>query len=84
MGSTLQDQQIVSRFYQAVDALYALGEIHRIRELERDMGVNHGNFYQQRKDFTRRTLRPSWLRHLVVVYGVSADWLLIGEGRMFR
>ena len=46
------DEQIVSRFYMAVDALYALGEIHRIRELERDMGVNHGNFYQQRKDYT--------------------------------
>lgn len=84
MTSTLIDQQIVSRFYQAVDALYALGEIHRFRNLERDMGINHGNFYKQRKDHTRHIIRPSWLRHLVITYGVSADWLLVGEGRMFR
>lgn len=78
------DHDIITRFYMAVDALYALGEINRIRAFEREIGANHTSFYRQRHNLDARSLRPSWLRHLVYHYGISADWLLLGEGKMFR
>lgn len=78
------NEDIVNRFYQAVDALYAVGEIKRVAHFERECGINHGTFYKLRIDPTRHLLRPAWLAHLVEQYGVSADWLLLGRGRMFE
>lgn len=79
------DKQIVTRFYMAVDALYALGEIRSVRSFESEIGADHSVFYSLRKNDRKHTrIHPAWLRHLVVAYGVSADWLLVGEGRMFR
>lgn len=79
------DKQIVTRFYMAVDALYALGEIRSVRSFEIELGADHSVFYSLRKnDRTHTLIHPAWLRHLVVAYGVSADWLLVGEGAMFR
>lgn len=85
MSSALYDQQIVSRFYMAVDALYALGEIKSFRHFEREIGADHSVFYELRKNAHKRTfMHPAWLRHLVVTYSISADWLLVGEGAMFK
>ena len=42
------NEDIVRRFYQAVDALYAFGEIKRVAHFERECGINHGTFYKLR------------------------------------
>ena len=85
MSSALYDKQIVTRFYMAVDALYALGEIRSVRSFEIEIGADHSVFYSLRNNDRKHTLiHPAWLRHLVVAYDISADWLLVGEGRMFR
>ena len=79
------DKQIVNRFYMAVDALYSLGDIKSFRRFEEEIGADHSVFYSLRKNDRKHTrIHPSWLRHLVAHYDISAEWLLLGEGRMFR
>ena len=67
------------RFFLAYDALLAAGALSRNR-LCRELGIDRRNFEKQRSDHSRRILRASWLSHLVLAYGVSADWLLTGRG----
>ena len=78
------NEDIVARFYMALDALYAMGEIRFFAYFEREVGISHAQLHKQRKDFSRKILQPLWLAALVEHHGVSADWLLLGRGRMFR
>lgn len=78
------NEDIVARFFMALDALYAAEEIRFFADFERRVGITHAQLYKQRKDFSRKILQPQWLAVLVEQYGVSADWLLLGRGRMFR
>jgi len=70
---------VTDRYFQAFDDLCLTGRTNRSR-LCREMGVNRRNFSKQEKDHTRHILRVEWLTHLVLQYGVSADWLLTGRG----
>ena len=69
------------RFFQAYDRLIADGLTSRNR-ICRELDIDRRNFEKQRTDHSRRILRTEWLTHLVLNYGVSADWLLTGRGGM--
>ena len=77
------NEDIVSRFFMALDALYAMGEIRHYTHFEREAGIRHSSLYKLRKDYSSRILQPHWLSLLVEKYSVSAEWLLLGRGRMF-
>lgn len=78
------NEDIVARFFMALDALYSCGKIRTMRSFERDLGVNHGSFYTQKKRPDYYILKPYWLAHLVSRYDISAEWLLTGRGTMFK
>lgn len=78
------NEDIVARFYMALDALYAMGEIRFFADFEREANIRHSSLYKQRLDHSRKFIQPYWLAALVEHHGVSADWLLRGRGRMFR
>lgn len=80
----ISNEDIVTRFFMALDALYAVGEIERMVHFEQAAGINHASLYKLRKDHSRHLIRPYWLAYIVKHYGVSADWLLLGRGRMFE
>ena len=70
---------ITDRWFQAYQDLLQTGRVSQ-RQMCRELKVDRRNFSQQEKDHTRRILRVEWLSHLVINYGVSAEWLLTGNG----
>ena len=73
---------ITDRWFQAYEDLQTTGRVSQRRMCE-ELEVDRRNFRQQQKDHSRRILRVEWLSHLVLNYGVSADWLLTGRGWPF-
>ena len=74
----------VERFFEALHELKRRKAIRGISTFSRLYEINQGNFYQLKKDKNRDILQLVWLSHLVTDFGVSADWLLTGNGEMFR
>ena len=70
---------ITDRWFKAYDDLLEAGRVSQ-RQMCRELEVDRRNFCQQQKDHTRRILRVEWLSHIVEHYGVSARWLLTGDG----
>ena len=75
--------KIIERFYEA---LYTIIEKHLIRGVAtycRLYDIDRRNLYKQKKDLNRGWFQVSWLYPLVKNYGVNAEWLLTGKGKMF-
>ena len=82
--NTPVSKQIMGRFYSALDAIIAKKEIRGVATYCRLYEIDRRNFIAQRKDPERGWFQLSWLQPMVKEYGVNAEWLLTGFGRMFR
>lgn len=82
--NTTESKQILERFYSALDAIIAKGEIRGIATFCRLYDIDRRNFYTQRNDLNRNIFQISWLQIMVKDFGVNAEWLLTGKGRMFK
>ena len=67
------------RFFQAIDAIIVKGE--SLRTICLTTGIDRRNLHAYRK---KGRIPASWISALVAHYGVSAEWLLIGKGKMFN
>lgn len=67
------------RFYAAVDALIERGESQR--SICTTTRIDRRNFHSYRSG--NRVPSSAWLSAIVANYGVSAEWLLVGRGKMF-
>lgn len=77
-----KSQSINKRFFEAYDALLALGKIKSKNAFCVDHDIDRRNFDRLRED-PGREFQMSWLTALVVEYNVSADWILTGRGKLF-
>lgn len=77
-------KQIMERFYSALDAIIAKKDIRGVATYCRLYEIDRRNFIAQRKDPERGWFQLSWLHPMVKEYGVNAEWLLTGMGRMFK
>ena len=75
---------IKERFYIAIRELLAMGVLRGRQTYCRLYGIDKRNFYAQEADLTLLRIQLYWLVPLVHEYGVSAKWLLTGEGYMFE
>ena len=75
---------IKERFYTAIRELLAIGVLRGRQTYCRLYGIDKRNFYAQEADLTLLRVQLYWLVPLVHEYGVSAKWLLTGEGYMFE
>lgn len=76
-------QTVAERFFEAFDALLALGET-KIQTFCREGGIDKRNFYKKRDNPNDRKDVPSrWLTFIVEHHDVSPRWLLTGRGQMF-
>lgn len=78
-----KSQQITARFFEVLDELVDLGQIHFVNDFYVTNNINKGNIYQLRKDYSRDIMQLEWLTILVEKYHVSGDYLLIGKGNHF-
>lgn len=74
---------VVSRFIEALDVLREKNS-SLIPELCEKLCADKGNFYRKLRGERGTSKIPvQWLSTIVVHYGVSAEWLLVGKGKMF-
>lgn len=77
-------QVIVERFFRA---LYLLKEAKKIRgkkTFSHKYNINHWNLLTLEKDLSSNMFQPVWLYYLVRDYNVSAEWLITGNGEVFK
>jgi len=82
--NTPGSQHIMERFYSALDAIIAMGQIKGVATYCRLYDIDRRNFIAQRKDLSRGWFQLSWLQPMIKDYNVNAEWLITGYGRMFK
>lgn len=81
--NTPGSQEIMTRFYSALEALIALKKIRGVNTYCRRNNIDRRNLNAQKRDLDRSIFQLSWLQPMILDYGVNARWLITGEGRMF-
>lgn len=79
-----QEEQnaIVGRFFEALEALKDSRRIRGTKTFTDRYGIHRGSLLRLRKNPGTNDFKVAWLTYLVVDYGISAQWLLTGEGKM--
>jgi len=80
---TQESKQIIERFYSAIEALIAKGELKGVATYCRWYGIDRRNFITQRNDHNRKYFQLSWLQPMILKHHINAEWLITGHGRMF-
>lgn len=81
--NNLESVQIIERFFQAFEAIKEKGLIRFNQDFIDKYEIPKSTFYDSRRDYLSDRFQISWLAHLVNDYGVSAEWLFSGKGKMF-
>lgn len=77
------DIKIVERFFGVIERLIEDGAIKGVQTFTRRYGINRWNFITLKKEPHRQFFQVAWLFYLVRDYGISADYLLTGEGEVY-
>lgn len=79
-----EDKKITKRFFEALYALKNEGIIRGKQTFTNQYCINRWNLNAlETGKSTQNSVQLAWLTYLVRDFGVSARWLLVGEGEMF-
>lgn len=76
-------KEVVNRFFETLDHMVEAGKLSSLFAFCRDHKINRWNFNTLKKEHERDIMQLEWLTILVKKYGVSADYLLTGEGKRY-
>lgn len=77
------ERTIADRFFYALEILARRKVIRGLQTFTRRHGLNYGNMNTLKNNRDKHYLRTYHLAFLVQDYGVSCEWLLLGNGEMF-
>lgn len=81
---TKESEQITRRFFEALKKLIELKVIRGKKTFTDRYGINRWNLNAlESGQSTQISVQLDWLTFIVRDYGVSARWILTGEGEMF-
>lgn len=73
---------IVGRFFEALDWLKESKQIRGVKTFTDRYGIHRRSLQRLRENPGTNDFKAAWLTFMVVDYGISAQWLLTGEGPM--
>ena len=80
-ASSVDDHEALNlRFFQALEFLIEIGKLSSKKAFAERYEINRGNMGAIKSNASKHAIRPVWLTYLSRDYGVSAEWLLKGEG----
>lgn len=80
--NTPDSQVIVKRFYQAIEHLIEYKILWGKKTFCVEYSINTWNFNTVQKNPESDMFQIAWLGYLVKDYGISAEWLLTGKGKI--
>ena len=85
MSKVINDTElaIADRFFYALEVLTERKVIRGLKTFTRRHGINYGNMNTVKNHRDRWSLKTEYLAFIVQDYGVSCEWLLLGNGEMF-
>lgn len=75
---------IADRFFFAIETLKDRKVIRGLQTFTRRHNINYGNMNSLKNHRDRCALKTEYLAFLAQDYGVSCEWLLLGNGAMFK
>lgn len=78
-----RSQQVTARFLQAIAQLKADGIVRGKQTVCRKLEINRRHLWILEQNPCSDILKLRWLTDMVTVYGISARWLLTGEGNVY-
>lgn len=76
-------EDIVRRFFEALDALVLMRQLRGAATFARRYGIDRRNLAKLRREPSRGIFRAEWLAVMVEDWHVSPRWLLTGDGGIF-
>lgn len=75
-------QKVVKRFFRALSVLINRKKLRGRKTFTDRYGINRRALYRLEKELSYGIFQVSWLTYLVEDYGVSAEFLLTGKGKI--
>jgi hypothetical protein len=77
-----EQNMIVGRFFEALAWLKETRQLRGLKTFTDRYGINRRSLRRLQLNPSTNDFKAAWLTYLVTDFGISAQWLLTGEGQM--